>query len=78
MSEEAQLQPLTLRFVELWGEQAAAVALLGMVIRVAEGAMFKDDLGEELNRIKALAEEGLASLEDEEEKTEPGFGFTKE
>lgn len=76
-NEETELQPLTSRFAELWGDQAAAVTLLGTVIRVAEGAIFKEDLGEELKRIKALAEEGLSTLE-EESKPEPGFGFTKE
>lgn len=77
--EKPDPQPLTVRFADLWGEQAAAVVLLGSVIRVAEEAMYEDDLGTQLKKIKSLAEEGLASLEDDDaEKPQPGFGFSKE
>lgn len=80
MSEEQpDPQPLTLRFAELWGEQAAGVVLLGSIIRTAEGAIFEDDLGTELKKIKALVEEGLDALETEEgTESKPGFGFSRE
>lgn len=71
-------QSLTQRFAELWGAQAAGVVLLGNVIRVAEAAIFEEDLGTELKKIKSLVDEGLSALDEEEEKPEPGFGFTKD
>lgn len=79
-NEESEPQPLTLRFAELWGEQAAAVVMLGSVIRIAEGAIFKEDLKSELEQIKALVDEGINALasDEEEETPPPGFGFSKE
>lgn len=71
-------QSLTQRFTELWGAQASGVVLLGNVIRVAEDAIFEEDLGTELKKIRDLVDEGLSALGDEEEKPEPGFGFSKE
>lgn len=78
MSEEKEPQPLTHRFVELWGEQAAHVELLGQVIRVAEGAMFQDDLKAELERIRELVVGGIETIDQQPEKPEAGFGFSRE
>lgn len=78
--DESNAEPLTSRFVELWGEAAATVAMLATIIRICENAPFNDDLQGDLESVIKIAGEGLATFgkDDDDNKPAPGFGFSKE
>lgn len=78
MSKDKEPDAPIRRFTDLWGEQAAMVSLLANIIRLAEVAIFSDNIREDLERIKGLANEALEEMDLKKEQDKPPMGFTKE